>query len=405
MASTKRTPCIKCGANNAFIPCEGCDSWFCARHFGEHRTELSTQLQKIGEHGEHLKKIFERHEVRQDHPLFSQISVWEHDAISRIQSTAQVVRDQLREHLKQSADLIRLQFAQVKTEVDAKRERDDFLEADLEQLREQLKKLKKQMETPSDTALVPDTNSPPIHLMKLSKAEEVCVVHIPLPVPTPVKAEKDADDCSKVEEPDPVQAIMPGERVTVNEEAETPIKKTDELPHPSIFVLDPKKNQTVLLLNRSTPIESSKLAINFTYFLGDDLQIFNNHIECVDHLTKMEQVTVFIDQFPSQTQQDLLQQLSQCDRVHSVYIRGDLPKAEKDREDLFTQCPTIRGMCENEQRLIAQWAMDSAAAYKTSGDVWLANGDKTKSRDCFERGIRFYQQLAAFMREQQRAQH
>ncbi|CAF4863522.1 unnamed protein product, partial [Rotaria socialis] len=41
-------------------------------------------------------------------------------------------------------------------------------------------------------------------------------------------------------------------------------------------------------------------------------------------------------------------------------------------------------MFENEQRLMVQWAIDTANEYKTMGDVYLENGDKENGRKCFE---------------------
>ena len=401
MTSTEKKSCVKCGARNAFIPCDGCQSRFCQKHFTEHRAELTNELRNIDEQGGNLKKMHERHEQRLDHPLFAQIKVWEHDAISKIQLTAQAARDQLRQVLKASTDRIKTLLIQLKVEVDTKREHDDFLESDLLQLNEQLKNIRKQLETPSDIALAQDDTSPPIHLIKLNRAEETYVGDIPSPAAPAVKIDEDPD-CLSEKDIEPGPATKDDGSSTSKKEAKKTSPLTAEPLHLPIFMLDPKKNQTLLLLNPSTAIESSKLAIDLRYFLDDGLLIFNNQDEYFSELKQREQVTVVFDQFSAPIQQELLHRLSVFDCVHSTYIVGNPPEKDKDRLEFCKHNTSIRAMHDNEERLVVQWVMDSAGAYKNSGDVWVKRGDQERAKECFERGIRFYRQLANFMRERQR---
>jgi uncharacterized protein YPO0396 len=171
--------CSKCGSRGWVFPCDGCHELFCIKHAPEHRTELLTQLNNIQQQYDNLQHIHNQHEKHQEHPFFSQIDVWEHDTIAKIQQTAQTARNELQQVLDESNNRMKTIFNQFSDQLHNGRETDHYTEIELNQWKEQLIEIRKQLETPCDIELIPDNNLLPIYLIKLNITKENTIVKIP----------------------------------------------------------------------------------------------------------------------------------------------------------------------------------------------------------------------------------
>ena len=145
--SSSKNPCSKCSSTRWVAPCEGCHALFCSRHASEHQVELTAQLENIQQQSNHLEQIYNQHEKRQEHPLFAQIDVWEHDTIVKIQHAAQIARNELRQSLEESNNRMKTIFNEFSAELHAGHENEHFTEIELEKWKETLMNIRKQLET------------------------------------------------------------------------------------------------------------------------------------------------------------------------------------------------------------------------------------------------------------------
>jgi hypothetical protein len=191
--SISKNSCSKCGTTRWVAPCDGCHALFCSKHANDHQIELTAQLENIQQQSNHLEQIYNQHEKRQEHPLFSQIDVWEHDTIVKIQQAAQIARNELRQSLEESNNRMKTIFNEFSAELHAGYENEHFTEIELEKWKETLMNIRKQLETPCDIQLVEDNNLPPIHLIKINATKQTTMVTIPS-FSQPVQLQVDTND-------------------------------------------------------------------------------------------------------------------------------------------------------------------------------------------------------------------
>jgi hypothetical protein len=134
------------------------------------------------------------------------------------------------------------------------------------------------------------------------------------------------------------------------------------------------------------------------------LEIIDQNEDCQTKLLSSEQATIFIDLFDTSLNEQncLLDNISQLNNVYFIYIRGTPSEDDNERADFFRRYSKIKGIFDNEQRLIVQWAIDTANEYKKTGDMYVTNSEKDKGRQCFEQGILLYKRLSVFLNEKRR---
>jgi hypothetical protein len=172
-------------------------------------------------------------------------------------------------------------------------------------------------------------------------------------------------------------------------------------PEPAVF-LDPTKTTHLVLLQplfTTTTTTQSQLSEILRELAGRDLQIFNRKEDCLSELECYEQATIFIDisGVISQEESHLLDNISNLENVYCIYIRGMPPENTEECNQFFRRYSRIKGIFDNEQRLVVQWITDTANEYKKTGDSYVERGDKDKGRICFEQGIALYKRLSEFL--------
>ncbi|CAF5009379.1 unnamed protein product [Rotaria socialis] len=168
-------------------------------------------------------------------------------------------------------------------------------------------------------------------------------------------------------------------------------------------LLDPTKKHDLLFLKLTSEIHSELPQI-LSQLTDHHLHIFHQRDDFLNQLKFCEQAIIFIDvsDIPLDERNYLLDSISEVDDVYYLYIRGCPSDDDDERCYFFRRYPKIKAMFENEQRLMVQWAIDTANEYKTMGDVYLENGDKENGRKCFEQGIALYKSLSVFFNEKRR---
>jgi len=148
MATTAaKKPCGKCSKGGGVTTCDGCQQSFCTKHFVEHRQELSQQMNNISQDHE----LFRRDMTKEipKHPFLTRIDTWERESIGKIQATAEAARADLRQLLDRTKNDLKNSVEKMTYELHSCQQSDDFTENDLKRWAEQLKELRKKLDTPS----------------------------------------------------------------------------------------------------------------------------------------------------------------------------------------------------------------------------------------------------------------
>ncbi|CAF0938977.1 unnamed protein product [Rotaria sp. Silwood1] len=168
-----KKPCVQCLKGGGVTTCDGCQQTFCIKHIIEHRQELAIQLDNVGQ--EH--DIFRR-DIMQDnlaHSLLIRIDEWEQESITKIQVTAAAARADLRHFIDQTKSELKVSTDKITNEIQSCRELDDFTETDLSRWVQEVKELRKLLETNMTMKIVEDENtSNSIHMIKVHEQQLSC---------------------------------------------------------------------------------------------------------------------------------------------------------------------------------------------------------------------------------------
>ena len=152
--STIKNRCIICDKEKASFRCEGCLQTFCNKHCNDHRQELSKQLDEIEVTRDLLRQTFNEQTIDpQKHPLIQQINQWEQDSIRKIQKTAKEAKQLIIKHTNGYTTEIEIELAKLTDQLRENREENDFVESDLNQWREELKRLEEEFIKPSNISI------------------------------------------------------------------------------------------------------------------------------------------------------------------------------------------------------------------------------------------------------------
>ncbi|CAF0939176.1 unnamed protein product [Rotaria sp. Silwood1] len=151
---TAKKPCAKCSKGSGVTTCDGCQQSFCTKHFVEHRHELSQQMNNITQEHGLLRRDLSKESPK--HPLLNRIDTWERESISKIQAAAETARVDLRQLLDRTQNDLKTSVEKLTNELNSCQQSDDFTENDLKRWSEQLKELRKNLDTPSAIFIVND---------------------------------------------------------------------------------------------------------------------------------------------------------------------------------------------------------------------------------------------------------
>ncbi|CAF0939718.1 unnamed protein product [Rotaria sordida] len=178
MASTLlKKSCVQCCKGGGVTTCDGCQQSFCIKHIIEHRQELAIQLDNVGQDHD----LFRRDLMQENlaHSLFIRIDEWEQESINKIQITAAIARSDLQHVIDQTKSELKISIDKITNEMQSCRELDDFTEIDLLRWTQELKELRKLLETKMSMQFVEDENtSNSIHMIKVYKQQSSCTSSI-----------------------------------------------------------------------------------------------------------------------------------------------------------------------------------------------------------------------------------
>ncbi len=102
---------------------------FCARHVGEHRQEVSIQLENAMQEHDLIQQESHRSTIEKD--ILNKIDVWEKESIITIQKIAETTRIDFYQWYKNTNDRIKTECTELAKNLRVARETDDFSESDL----------------------------------------------------------------------------------------------------------------------------------------------------------------------------------------------------------------------------------------------------------------------------------
>ena len=150
--------CILCGKDKATLRCGGCLQEYCFNHSLDHRQKLNKQLDDIEINRHQFRQILLQQTIDPEKQvLIQQINEWEYESIIKIRQTAEEARQTLLKYTSNHVKQIEIDLNKLNDHIKQSREDNDFYETDLKYWNDELKRLIKELDKPSNVNLRQDT--------------------------------------------------------------------------------------------------------------------------------------------------------------------------------------------------------------------------------------------------------
>ncbi|CAF1433709.1 unnamed protein product [Adineta steineri] len=161
MAMAKnKTLCFTCNKEKITYPCKGCSKEFCLVDLTQHRQILTKELLHITFEYNKLKQtIHEQTQNPQNDLLIKQINQWEIKSIEKIQQKAQEYREILIKSSQTCLSNIEMKFNDLTEQIKHFQKETDLNEINLNHLRNQLMKIRQELNNPSKITVKEDLRS------------------------------------------------------------------------------------------------------------------------------------------------------------------------------------------------------------------------------------------------------
>ncbi|CAF1077948.1 unnamed protein product [Adineta ricciae] len=148
--TSNKIACSSCKKTTAGYICRGCWESFCFEHLTEHRQKLSQQLDETElDRDQFQQNIQDKKQNLQNDALVKEINEWEQKSIVTIKQTAEECRRAVHSYI----DSVEYQFIEFTEELKQIRKHNEFNEIDLNQLKDKLQELNKELMRPSTICL------------------------------------------------------------------------------------------------------------------------------------------------------------------------------------------------------------------------------------------------------------
>ncbi|CAF4174281.1 unnamed protein product [Adineta steineri] len=161
MAMTNnKTQCFTCNKDKITYPCEGCLKNFCLMDLTKHRQILNNELHHIINDYNQFKHIFaEKKPNPHDLSLIDQINQWEINSIEKIKQRAKNCREIVTESLQTCINDIEMKFNDLNGQLKQIHNENEFNEINLNYLRNELIKMREELDNPSKISVQQDSQS------------------------------------------------------------------------------------------------------------------------------------------------------------------------------------------------------------------------------------------------------
>ncbi|CAF4176947.1 unnamed protein product [Adineta steineri] len=152
--TNNKTQCCICNKDKITYLCEGCLQNFCLLDLIEHRQILIEELHHIIDNYDQFKqRIDEQKENPQSFSLIKQINQWERSSIEIIEQKARECREIVFKSSKTYLNDIEKKFNDLNEQIKQIQEENEFNEANLNYLRNELIKIRQELNNPSNMSI------------------------------------------------------------------------------------------------------------------------------------------------------------------------------------------------------------------------------------------------------------
>ncbi|CAF1206845.1 unnamed protein product [Rotaria sordida] len=148
--------CSICNKPSARRFCIGCKKYFCPKDFKEHEQQLSIKFDNeiVRSHDELLNQIPKLEKSNfLSLDLFDQIEQWKNTTIDKVKKAAEKAQYELTKLIDKQRITIINQLELITREIRCRREEENFVENDIDELKQKINKIKQKLEqfTQKDT--------------------------------------------------------------------------------------------------------------------------------------------------------------------------------------------------------------------------------------------------------------
>ncbi|CAF4073384.1 unnamed protein product [Rotaria sp. Silwood2] len=173
-----RLHCVKYRKQRATSKCAGCLQDLCYNHLTDHCEQLSKELDEI----EINRNLFRQTLTEQtNHPkndsLMEEINKWKEDSIIKIQQIAEECKQLLIQYTNKYFNQLEIDLVKLTDQLRQTRQENDFNEIDLNQLKEKLTQLKKDLDQPPKVSITQDSTCF-IKKISIIRSSRKCISYI-----------------------------------------------------------------------------------------------------------------------------------------------------------------------------------------------------------------------------------
>ena len=153
MALPTKTLCILCEKIKVTFRCRGCSNDFCLHHLTQHHINIQKQFDHLQNDHDQLRQ--QTNDYKMDptkHPVIKQIDQWEEDAINKIKQHAQLCKTKWIDHSNAFLQQIEDKLSHLADEFKDIREDNAFNEIDLNDLKQRLERVEKELNYPTNNS-------------------------------------------------------------------------------------------------------------------------------------------------------------------------------------------------------------------------------------------------------------
>jgi hypothetical protein len=174
--TTGKAQCFICSKEITTYRCGGCTKEFCFIHLTEHRQTVSKQFDEI-ENNRNLclQLLIEQKKDPRKHSLIQKIDEWGEDSIKKIRQTTEECKRILFEHTNEYIIEMEIKLTKLTEELKKTREKDEFNEIGLNEIKTKLTKLTKEFDQPAANISIRQDSSSFINKISVIVSSGKCV--------------------------------------------------------------------------------------------------------------------------------------------------------------------------------------------------------------------------------------
>ncbi|CAF1428893.1 unnamed protein product [Adineta steineri] len=153
-----KTLCIICNKDKITYLCEGCSRNFCLMDLTKHRQVLNEELKHIiNDYNQFKHRFTDQKPTSHDLSLIDQINEWEINSINKIKQRARNCREIVTESLQTCINDIEMKFSDLNEQIKQIQNENEFNEINLNYLRNEFKKIREELDNPSNISIQQDS--------------------------------------------------------------------------------------------------------------------------------------------------------------------------------------------------------------------------------------------------------